>query len=440
MKLVLLNFLLFACGLMGAKIFPYPYIQKDLPNGLRVVTIPTEYPNIVALVIVVQTGSRNEVEPGKSGFAHLFEHLMFRGTKEFPPDKYQAALKNAGAAANAFTTDDFTAYHATFSKEDLPAVLHMEADRFEHLQYDPAAFKTETLAVLGEYNKNSASPVQKLFEKLRDTAFQEHTYKHTTMGFLQDVQNMPQEYDYSLTFFQRYYRPEYTTIIVAGDVDPKSVQSLVEKDWGSWKAGSYKPDIPAEPPQVNPRTAHVDWPTPTLPYVAVSYRSPAYSDEIRDLAALDAIGALGFSPSSDLYRKLVIQEQKVDLLVSDNRDHVDPALFTILARVKKPEDLETVQNDILTTVKSFSENAVEADRLERVKSNLRYSFALRMNNSEAIAQTVASYVALRRTPETINRLYDLYAKLTPADLERAARKYLTPNNRTIVTLTGAKSK
>ncbi|MGI8988900.1 MAG: M16 family metallopeptidase [Bryobacteraceae bacterium] len=438
----LLSFcLLCACGLLtAAKIFPYPYVQKDLPNGLRVVTIPTEYPNIVALVIVVQTGSRNEVEPGKSGFAHLFEHLMFRGTKEFPPDKYQAALKNAGAAANAFTTDDFTAYHATFSKEDLPGVLHMEADRFEHLQYDPAAFKTETLAVLGEYNKNSASPAQKLFETLRKTAFQEHTYKHTTMGFLQDVQNMPREYDYSLTFFQRYYRPEYTTIIVAGDVDPRSVQSLVEKDWGNWKPGSYKPDIPAEPPQSGPRTAHVDWPNPTLPFVAVAYRSPAYSDDIPDLAALDAIGFLGFSPSSDLYRKLVIQERKVDSLGSDNRDHVDPSLITIIARVKKPEDLGTVQDDILATVKGFSAGPVDADRLERVKSNLRYSFALRMDNSEAIAQTVASYVALRRTPETINRLYDLYAKLTPADLERAARKYLTPNNRTIVTLTGATSK
>src|SRR5579862_1383484 len=91
------------------KIFPYTYVQEDLPNGLRLVTIPTDYPNIVSLYIVVGTGSRNEVEPGKTGFAHLFEHLMFRGTKEFPPARYQTELQNAGAASNAYTSDDLTA-------------------------------------------------------------------------------------------------------------------------------------------------------------------------------------------------------------------------------------------------------------------------------------------------------------------------------------------
>src|SRR5437764_9797356 len=92
-------------------IFPYPYVQEDLPNGLRLITIPTDYPNIVSLYIVVGAGSRNEVEPGKTGFAHLFEHLMFRGTAEYPPDKYTATVKNEGDASNAFTTSDDTAEH-----------------------------------------------------------------------------------------------------------------------------------------------------------------------------------------------------------------------------------------------------------------------------------------------------------------------------------------
>jgi zinc protease len=147
----------------ASKIFPYPYVQQDLPNGLRLITIATDFPNVVSLFIVVGAGSRNEVEPGKSGFAHLFEHLMFRGTPEFPPEKYQAELKQTGAYSNAFTTDDYTAYHTTFSVEDLPRVLSMEADRFQHLSYPQTAFKTETLAVLGEYNKNSANPQQKLY-------------------------------------------------------------------------------------------------------------------------------------------------------------------------------------------------------------------------------------------------------------------------------------
>src|SRR5207248_3030832 len=119
-------------------------------------------------------------------------------------------------------------------------MLKIEADRFQHLDYTPAVLKTESLAVLGEYNKNSASPTSKLSEVLRDTAFDRHTYKHTTMGFLRDVQNMPEQYDYSREFFDRYYRPEYTTIIVSGDVKPAEVRSIVAKYWSSWKRGNYK--------------------------------------------------------------------------------------------------------------------------------------------------------------------------------------------------------
>ncbi len=278
----------------AAKIFPYPYVQEDLPNGLRLITIPTDYPNIVSLFIVVGTGSRNEVAPGKSGFAHLFEHLMFRGTPEFPPEKYTNTLKDAGAASNAFTTDDFTAYHTTFSKEDLPIILSMEADRFQHLSYEQPAFKTETRAVLGEFNKNSANPTSKLREVLRATAFATHTYRHTTMGFIADIEAMPDEYDYSRQFFDRYYRPEYTTIIVTGDVDPKRVRALVDERWGTWKRGSFQTQIPVEPPQDSPRTAHVAWPTPTLPWIAIAYRGPAYSDDTADTVALDAVSRLGF--------------------------------------------------------------------------------------------------------------------------------------------------
>lgn len=421
----------------AGKVFPYAYKQEDLPNGLRLITIPTDYPNIVSLFIVVQAGSRNEVEAGKSGFAHLFEHLMFRGTKKTPPEVYQSVISTAGASQNAFTTDDFTAYHTTFSKEDLPRILELDADRFQHLDYSPEAFKTETLAVLGEYNKNSANPYSKMMEALRARAFQEHTYRHTTMGFLKDIQDFPNEYEYSRQFFDRYYRPEYTTIVVAGDVVPAQVRALVDKDWGGWKRGSYKAPISAEPPQEGPRRADVTWPTPTLPWLFVAYRTPAFTEAKNDTAAFDALAALAFSQSSDLYQRLVIQDQKVDALGANDSDHVDPYLFTVFARVKRQADVEFVNQAILTTVKQFAETPVEPDKLDRVKNNLRYRFALGLNNSEAIAQTVASYVALTRTPETINRVFDKYASLTPADVQRVARQYLTDRNRTTVSLTGA---
>jgi len=124
----------------GANLFTYPYSVDDLPNGLRLVTVPTDYPNMVALYIVVRAGSRDEVEPGKSGYAHLFEHLMFRGSENYTPEQRDALMKRAGADGNASTGQDRTTYYAVFSKEDLDPIMKEEADRFQHLKYAEPAY------------------------------------------------------------------------------------------------------------------------------------------------------------------------------------------------------------------------------------------------------------------------------------------------------------
>src|ERR1035437_5386460 len=369
------------------------------------------------------------MEPGDHRFADLFEHPKVRRAAKYPPQKYNQTLNRIGAASNASTDDDLTVYHTTFSKEDLDAVLAMEADRFQHLKYAEPEFKTESLAVLGEYNKNSASPFSKLNEVLHDTAFDKHTYKHTTMGFLKDIEDMPNQYDYSLKFFDRYYRPEYTTIIVVGDVKAKAVRAMVDKYWGEWKRGSYQPDIPVEPAQNGPRTGHVDWPSPTLPIVVVAFKAPAYNDATKETAALDALANLAFSNTSDLYQKLVVQEQKADAVSANAPGNVDASLFEITARVKKAEDLEYVRERILETVKAFQEKPVDPARLDTVRKRLRYQVALSMDNSDTIAQIHAYYVALKRTPETMNALYDRYATLTPEDVRQAAAKYRSEERR-----------
>ena len=125
------------------------------------------------------------------------------------------------------------------------------------------------------------------------------------------------------------------TIIVTGDVDKAATRALVEKHWGQWKRGSYKAAIPQEAAQDGARTGHIDWPTPTLPWVIAGFRGPAYSDTDKDLAALDLLSFLGFDESAPLYRKLVLDEQKVDMLNGSIADHIDPYLFTVYARVKK---------------------------------------------------------------------------------------------------------
>jgi zinc protease len=408
--------------------------MKDLPNGLRVIVIPTDYPNIVALQIPVQTGSRNEVEAGKSGFAHFFEHMMFRGTEKYSSEEYNEILKNAGADQNAFTSADLTNYHITFSKDDLETVLELEADRFQNLNYSVEDFKTESRAVLGEYNKNSANPVQKLIEVQRNTAYQKHTYKHTTMGFLQDIEDMPNQFDYSRKFFNRYYRPEKAIIILAGDLVPDQTVRLVEKYWGDWKGGSFSVDIPAEPEPAGPVYANVEWESPTLPWVSVAFHGPAFSESQNDMATMDVVQALAFSQSSSLYQKLVVKEQKVDVLAPFFPDHIDPYLLTVFARVKDPKDVWYVRDDILNTFAQMRTEPVSAKRLNDIKSNLKYSFANAMDNSEGIASALVGYIARTRDPETVNRVYRLYDSITQDDIRSKANHYFTDNRLVVASL------
>jgi zinc protease len=159
--------------------------------------------------------------------------------------------------------------------------MAMEADRFQHLKYAEPEFKTESLAVLGEYNKNSASPFSKLNEVMHDTAYDRHTYKHTTMGFLKDIQDMPNQYEYSLKFFDRYYRPEYTTIIVVGDVKAKAVRAMVDKYWGAWKRGSYHRTARWSRPRRTDRGPRSGLAGPTLPIVAVAFKARSITTRLK---------------------------------------------------------------------------------------------------------------------------------------------------------------
>ncbi|MCU1349335.1 MAG: peptidase, partial [Acidobacteria bacterium] len=415
-------------------ILPFQAAEKTLPNGLKIIVVPTGFPNIVSLQIPVQTGSRNEVEAGRSGFAHFFEHIMFRGTKRFSPEQYNAIIQKAGARQNAYTSDDYTNFHTTFAKEDLEKILDIEADRFKNLSYGENVFKTEARAVLGEYNKNSASPVRKILEVQRNAAFTTHTYKHTTMGFIKDIEDMPNQYEYSKEFFRRWYKPGNVTVIVAGDVEPQKVFALVEKYFGDWKAGDYKSAIPAEPAAQGPVYANVAWPTQTLPWVTVAFRAPAFSTTSRETAALDTMLDLEFGSTSDLYKRLVEQDQKVDQLFYFNDPHVDPSLYTVFARVKNPADSVLVRDEVLRTLAGVREKQLPADRVEAAKSNARYGFVRTLDNTEAIAATLASFVHFNRSFATVNDYYGQLAALTPKDIQETARKYVTDAGLVVTTL------
>ena len=424
----------------GEKILPFPIHQTVLDNGLKIVTIEFDSPGIIAYYTVVRSGSRNEVESGLSGFAHFFEHMMFRGTEKYGKDKYNDVLKSIGADNNAFTTDDYTTYHTLASAEALETIMDLESDRFMNLKYSEEAFKTEAGAILGEYNKNYSSPFLTIFEKLRNAAYTVHTYKHTTMGFLGDIMDMPNQYQYSLTFFDRWYRPEYCTVLIVGDVQHHKTVAMAKKYYGKWKRGNYVLDVPKEPPQTKGSVVEMSWKAETLPILAIGYHGPAFSDAQIDMPAMDVLSQALFSPSSDLFRKLVIEEQAVEFVQGGQQDSRDPGQFMIFTRIKDPKMIQKVSDEIYGTIEEAKTTPVSAERLAEIKSFLKYSYAMGLDNADAIARSIVHYIAMTGDPESVNKVYALYDRVTAEDLMAVASKYFDANNRTVVLLTqeGAK--
>jgi zinc protease len=418
--------------------FPFPVHEKTLPNGLRVYVVSYDSPGLVAYYSIVRAGSRNEVEPGKSGFAHFFEHMMFHGTARYPLDAYNAAIKQMGADSNAFTSDDLTVYHILAGKAALPKIVEIEADRFQHLQYQQPDFQKEARAVLGEYNKNASNPLEKMEEALFDSAFQVHTYKHTTMGFLKDIENMPNQFAYSRQFFERYYRPENVVILVVGDADPEAVFALVEKEYGSWQPGPKHPAIPVEPPQKKEKRIDLKWPSPTLPILMEGYHAPAFSTTNVDLPALDVLAELMFAERAPLYKRLVIKEQKVESIGGSNDNHVDPNLFQVLARIKKADDIGYVAGAIHDEFARIGKEGVDEKTLAEVLSHVKYAFAAQLSTADRTAVTAAEFLALTGELGSINAYFALYDKVTSADVKRVAQTYFVPTNRTTVVLKAAK--
>jgi zinc protease len=419
-------------------IFPYPVHTRTLDNGLKVVMVPFDSPGIVAYYSITRAGSRNEVEPGHTGFAHFFEHMMFRGTEKYSSDEYNALFKKLGSDANAYTSDDLTCFHSLFGKDGLEQVIEAEADRFRNLKYSLSDFQQESRAVLGEYNKNFSNPVSKLYEKLRDTAYTRHTYKHTTMGFIEDIEDMPNQYDYSLTFFDRFYRPNNVIILVVGDIDVDHTMALIKKYYGDWQPSDYKPEIPVEPEQTQPKSAHIEWENETLPYLVIAYHIPAFSTANRESAGIDIMSQMFFGENSPLHRDLVIKEQKVEFLDAYVPDRRDPGLFMIYCRIKDDDQVDEVRQRILDTIEDAKKNPVDQKQLDATKSNLRYSFAMSLDTAESVADHLTRYLELTGDPATVNKIYARYEEVTPQDIMDVANKYFSESNQTEITLTGAK--
>jgi zinc protease len=416
------------------KVFSQNYVFKELANGLRVLIVKTDYPDLVSVQIPVSVGSRDEDEAGRTGFAHFFEHMMFKGSEKFPQDVYSDLFKNAGVDNGAYTTNDYTNYHLDFSKDHLDKVLEIQADHFKNLKYTDAQFKTEALTVKGEYLKNNASPVRKLLAAVRKEAFDTHTYKHTTMGFFEDVEAMPEQIAYGEKFFKQFYKPEYVSLVIVGDVEPEATMAMVEKYWGNWKKGDFVNEIAQEPKQQAAKYVHEKFDGLPGHWLLVSYKGADWQPKKKDRAALDLISELYFSNNSALYQELVVDKQLASQMFNYNPETKDAGLRHVFIKVNEEKDLAVVRDAVNRTYAQARTELVSTEKLDNLKSNLKYSFVNSLDSSESIAATLASYMHFDRDPETINYLYNSFDNISAEDIKRVANKYFINENRTTVTL------
>jgi zinc protease len=327
-----------------------------------------------------------------------------------------------------------TVYHILAGTKALPTIIDIESDRFQHLDYTEAEFQKEARAVLGEYNKGASNPLQPMVEALYDNAFSAHTYKHTTLGFLRDIEDMPNQFAYSRLFFDRYYRPDNVILLVVGDVKADQVLPTIEEHYGAWAAGPARPSIPVEPPQTKEKRATVPWKGASLPMLLVGFHTPAFAPTDIDGAAIEVLGELVFAERSPLFKRLVLDEQKVEHLDGSSEPHVDPNLFNILATVKASADLPYVEDAIYKEIARVAAEGTSEKTLAEVVSRRRYAFAGQLSTADKVALVGAEFAALTGGLDAIDRTFAQLAKVTVADIKRVAAKYFTPENRTVVVL------
>ena len=413
-----------------AKQFPYPVKTTVLKNGLSVTRVPFNSPGLVAYFSVVRVGSRNEVEPGHTGFAHFFEHVMFKGTKNWPEGTRDALLGKLGYSENAFTSDDVTVYYVNGPSSAIAKLIEVEADRFMHLEYNEATFQTEAKAVLGEYHKNAANPGLKIEETILATAFTKHPYQHTTLGFYEDIQAMPTRYQYSKDFFKRWYTPDNTLVFIVGDFDDAKTMAMIESNYGTWAGKAASIVVPAEPPQDAPRTATVTWTNPTLPRTGLYWHTPAATVKTPDDAIQHVLASYLAGPTSPLYKSLVLEKQLVESVGGDYSEHRDPNLFGIRATLKDEATRGEVATAIEAAVAEVAAGKVDARRVSDIKDNIRYGLPMALETHDGVAQQLAVVGGILGTPEALELRQRAVTQVKPADLTAFAKKYLVEKNRT----------
>ncbi|HSE49168.1 MAG TPA: pitrilysin family protein [Terriglobales bacterium] len=440
----------------AAKVFPYPVITKTLPNGLKVTVVPAhEFKDAATFASVVMAGSRNEVHKGKTGLAHLFEHIMFRHEWGGKPSGYDNEIARMGVDNNAFTDYDITFYHPTTFTENLfaqkgpngerlPGVIELEAARFKGLKLDQKTFQVEAGAVLGEYRRIFSFPEEKMIEDLSPVAFPNHPYGHTVIGYRDDVEKMPEAWDVAWEFYRNYYTPASVGILVVGDVEPDRIFAEVEKYYSDWKAVT-PPAIPPEQEPDGEKTVHVKWDSDVSPKLMVGYHTPAFKPGTKEAAIGILLSELLTSRSAPLFQKLRYQKQSATSFgMYSQPDSTDPHWLLVSAdlvqeRFQKDGDkyVQEVRQDIIDGIEAlqhFSKEKGAAKTLAVLKSKVKNDFLAGMNNTLSTATVMGYYYRYEQDPKAIDKTFAGLQTLTPADIDAYARKYFTEKRRVTATL------
>ena len=408
------------------------YTMTTLPNGLKVVFLEDHSTPIVHAEIWYHVGSKNE-KKGRTGFAHLFEHMMFKGSKNVEPEGHPSWISSVGGQSNAYTTEDATVFWQTFPAQYLPLVLWLEADRMASLRIDEKVFKTEREVVKEERRMRVENqPYGRLNELIYDQAFKVHPYKHPTIGSMADLEaaSIADVRD----FFRTYYVPSNATLVVVGDFETKEAEALVTRYLGRVPK-SERPvprDIPAEPPSTKERRVvlHENWP---LPAVVVAHHITFDGDP--DSYPLHiASKVLSDGQSSRIFKKLVYEKRLALAAFGGGNIIEDPNLFFAVAIVQPGHTPDEAAKELIEELDRLRNEPITAAELQQAKNQFARDYILGRESNQSKAEQLGHAVVIHNDIKTADGEFDIFQGLTPADVQRVARRYFTPDNRLVLTI------
>jgi zinc protease len=405
--------------------------DRTLSNGLRVISAEDHSSPTVAINVWYHVGSKDDPE-GRSGFAHLFEHMMFKSTKNMKSEMMDRLTEDVGGMNNAFTADDMTVYYEVIPSNYLETLIWAESDRLATLNVNEDNFKSERAVVEEEFRQSYATPP---YGKLRllteQKSFTVHPYRRPGIGSIEELEAA--SLDDVRAFHNTYYRPDNATLIIVGDFDQKQLDAWVDKYFARIpKPSASIPRVTAKEPERTSEKRYTEYGTNVpLPAITLTYLAPPEaSDDAFALTVADAV--LSNGTSSRLYQSLIYNQQLAQTATSVLDLREDPALFlfrVILASGKKPEDAE---RSVLAEIKRMQDEPVTAAELDKAKNLLVTAQLRERETNNGKAQALGNAAVLLKDPNRVNTDIERLQKVTAADVQRVMRKYFSDTNRVVI--------